>query len=319
MSLKKKYMKTSSLRCLFLVVVTILPLLSATAQQQAMFTQYMFNQSILNPAYAASQDNLNAMLLARTQWFGLGGGPRTQTFSIHGPLSEKKFTAGLSFLNDKISVVNSTETYADFAYQFQLVPDVYLALGLKAGFDFYQADLTKLKTINNNDPSFSEDVNNSFLPNFGFGGFVYSNDYYLGVSVPKLSRNKININSKVNSNTLSREELHYYIIGGYVFELDKDVKFKPSFFAKMVKGSPLSFDVNASFLLKEKLWLGGTYRLKEGFCANVEFKVTNNLMLGYSFDFTTSDLSSYNYGTHEVFVSLDLNFTRFRVKSPRYF
>lgn len=312
-------MKTSSIKYLFLILIGILPLLSARAQQQAMFTQYMFNQSILNPAYAASQDNVNAMLLARSQWVNFAGAPRTQTFSLHGPLTEKKFTVGLSFLNDKISVTSSTEAYADFAYQFQLVPDVYLALGLKAGFDFYQADLTKLKTISNNDPRFSEDVNNSFLPNFGFGGFLYSNDYYFGVSVPKLSRNKINMNSVVNNNTLSQEELHYYIIGGYVFELDKDIKFKPSFFAKMVKGSPLSLDVNASFLLKEKLWLGATYRFKEGFCANVELKVTNNLMLGYAFDFTTSDLLPYNYGTHEVFISLDLNFTRFRVKSPRYF
>jgi len=312
-------MKTSSFKCLFLFVIVILPMLSARAQQQAMFTQYMFNQAILNPAYSASQDNLNAMLLARTQWLGLSGGPRTQTFSLHGPLAEKKFSAGISILNDQVTIANTTEAYADFAYQFQIVPDVYLSLGLKAGFDFYQADLTKLKLIDKNDPRFSEDVNNTFLPNFGFGGFLYSNDYYLGVSVPKLSRAKINMNSVVSTNTLSKEELHYYVIGGYVFDVDKDIKFKPSFLAGFVTGAPALVDLNASFLFHDKLWLGGTYRFKEGFCANVELKVTNNVMIGYAYDFTTTDLNRFNSGTHEIFVSIDLNFNRYRVKSPRYF
>ncbi len=289
------------------------------SQQQAIYTQYMFNHVAVNPAYAASKENITAMLLARAQWVNFEGAPISQTLTLHGPAKPQRIGFGFSVLNDKIGVTNQTGAYVDFAFQFNVSENLKIALGLKGGFDFYRADLTKLNVIEKNDPRFSEDVVENFKPNFGCGAFLYSDRYYIGFSIPKLLRNQININSDIISNGNSFEERHYFIIAGYVFDVNSNVKFKPSILGKIVTGSPSSWDLNGSFLIKNRLWLGATYRLNDAISAMVEVKVSERFLIGYAFDFSATEMMGFNYGTHEILISYEFNFNKFRVKSPRYF
>ncbi|PIE86375.1 MAG: hypothetical protein CSA05_00980 [Bacteroidia bacterium] len=290
----------------------------AQSQQSQMYSQYMFNTVTVNPAYAASMDRFTATLLGRAQWLGFDGGPRTETFNLHGPIKKEKIGVGFSVVNDHIGPINEVGLMLDFAYQIRLSRDKFFSMGVKGGFNFFQAELSNLRTIDEGDPAFADDINGSFLPNIGFGFYYYTNQYYLGLSSPKLLRNSLSKNS-IQAETVGKEERHYYLIGGYVFDLTKDIKFKPSGLAKIVKGAPISFDINASFNFYRKFWLGATYRIGDAVSLMAEVLINNNLMLGYAFDYTTSKLTNFNSGTHEVLVSYKFSLSKSRLKSPRYF
>jgi len=289
------------------------------AQQQAMYTQYMFNHVAINPAYAASKNAISAMLLARAQWVNLEGAPTSTTFTLHGPVKKERIGIGISILHDVIGPTSETDLTADFAFQFKINRDITLALGAKGSIGFYRAELAKLRIIDQNDPRFAEDIREDFLPNIGSGVFLYSKEFYLGLSIPKMIRNNININSDIAGSGNSYMERHFFLIGGYIFDLASDVKFKPSFLAKIIPDSRPAIDFNASFIIRDYLWLGATYRYDNSMSAMAEIRIGAGLFLGYAFDFTTSKLMRFNSGTHEILVSYDLGFDRFRVKSPRYF
>jgi len=287
-------------------------------QQQAMYTQYMFNHVAVNPAYAVSMQNPTAMLLARQQWVGFDGAPTSQTLTFHGPLKEEKIGIGLSVLNDKIGPINETGVSADYAYQIKLTEGYYLAMGLKGSLSFYKANYTKLRTIQLDDPRFNSDITQNFIPNWGAGMFFYTNDYYIGFSCPKVMQTAINNNS--TSTTMnSKESRHYFLIGGYVFNISDNLKFKPSVLTKIMPGTPIAPDFTASFLLRDRLWLGATYSFKNAFCAMVEFRLSESLLIGYSIDFATTKIIKFNSGTHEVLLSYELKSSKARLKSPRYF
>ncbi len=311
-------MKALSLK-VGIVVFLLLTISVSFAQQQAMYTQYMFNHVAVNPAYAASKNAISATLLARAQWVNLEGAPTSTTFTLHGPVKKEKIGIGVSIMHDAIGPTTETGITADFAFQFKINQDITLALGAKAGIAFYKAELSKLRIIDQNDPRFAEDIREDFIPNIGSGAFLYSKDFYIGLSMPKMLRNTININSDISASGDSYSERHAFLIGGYVFNLSSDVKFKPSFLAKIIPNSRPAIDFNASFIIKEYLWLGVTYRYDNSLSAMAEVRIGAGLFLGYAFDFTTSKLMRFNSGTHEILVSYDLGFDRYRVKSPRYF
>jgi type IX secretion system PorP/SprF family membrane protein len=291
--------------------------LQARAQQQAIYTQYMFNHVAINPAYAASKQSPSFMLLMRNQWATMEGAPNSGMFTFHTPFKKEKLGLGVTLENDRVGPISETGVFADIAYQIKLNETQTLAFGLKAGFGFNKAELTKLKTIQGNDVAFSEDIYNYFVPNFGAGVFYYSPTYYLGFSVPKFIQHNTPGGTSDYSNT--KELRHFYLIGGYVFELNENLKFKPSFLAKYVKSAPVSVDLTASFLFYERLWLGASYRYGDALCGMLELKIGKQWLVGYSFDFATTKLVRYNYGTHEILLSYELNFSKRRVKSPRYF
>ena len=288
----------------------------ANAQQDPMFTQYMFNTLALNPAYAGSADIFTVMALSRHQWVGLEGAPTTQTFVLHTPLKNQNIGLGFSVIHDKIGPVQQTGFYGDFAYRLKTGKESRLAFGLKFGGNYFTADLSSLQTIDD-DPA-NVNVSGEFLPNAGFGLYWSSKKFYLGASAPKLLQNEIGEVNTV-SGLVGEEERHYYLIGGMVFNLSEDLKFKPSFMARAVEGAPLSIDVTASFLLREKLWVGVMYRLQDSFGAILQYQISEQLRAGYAYDMTTSRLGEYNSGTHEIMLNYDLRFTKGRTISPRYF
>jgi type IX secretion system PorP/SprF family membrane protein len=286
-----------------------------TAQQDPMFTQYMFNMLAVNPAYAGSHGVLNITGLYRNQWVGVEGAPSTQTLFAHSPFIKRNIGFGLTVVNDKIGPVHQTMLFADYSYTIKVTEKSKLAMGLKAGINMLKTYFNELDINQPNDQSFV-DESISPQPNFGFGLYYYSDRYYVGVSVPKLMKNKLEQNVDYSKVTLQQ---HFFIVGGYVFTINDKIKFKPTTLIKVTGGAPMSFDLTASLLYREKLWFGIGHRFGDSFGALVQFQVTPQLRLGYSFDQTLSKLSSYNSGSHEIMFSYDFVFKKDKIISPRYF
>lgn len=286
------------------------------AQQDPLYSQYMFNTLAFNPAYAGSADVFTAMALSRHQWVGFEGAPATQTFLAHTPLKNESLALGLSAINDRIGPSRQTAAFVDFAYRLKTGVDSRLAFGLKGGLNMYQADLASLSTVEV-DPS-NVNIQSQLLPNFGFGLFWHAPRYYVGVSAPKLLENDFTEASGTAVQPAT-EARHYFLIGGYVMDLSKDIKFKPSFMFRSVEGAPLSLDLNANFLLRERIWFGAMYRLGNAFGLMGQYQINDQLRAGYAFDLTTTTIGAYNAGTHEVMLSYDFRFLKGRTISPRYF
>lgn len=303
---------------LFLVLASLFFAGATYAQQDPMYTQYMENMITINPAYAGSKDLLSMMVVSRNQWVTMANAPITRTLSINSPVTNTNMGLGLSFLSDQIWPIKQTGVYLDYSYTLHFSNQRNLALGLKAGVNFYEAGISDLLTIDPNDEVFASDITRSFLPNVGVGAFFHSERYYLGLSVPKLIKNTINKNGFTVEH-LNREEIHIFFMAGYVFDVNRIVKFKPSVLTRFVLNAPLSIDLNSTFLFYDRLWIGAMYRLGDSFGGLFQLQVTNQVKIGYSYDLSTSRLGAYNKGTHEIMVSYDFNFGRGRVRSPRYF
>lgn len=296
----------------------------AFSQQDPQYTQYMYNQSIINPAYASNDlDVINLGAMNRSQWISTVGAPKTYTFFVHAPLSEK-IQVGLSFITDNIGdgILRENNVYADFAYVLQVGESQKLSLGLKAGFTNFQTNFSGFKLPDGlliNDEAFNNQ--NRILPNFGVGAFYFTDDYYIGLSAPNFLKSK-QIEQKKGQNRLGAEEIHFFLTAGYVYKLNNQFKIKPSIMAKAVKGSPITLDTSINVLFNNKFEGGVSYRLNDSFSGMVNFRATNNLRIGYAYDYTTSNLGNFNSGTHEIMLLFDLYLIEFKKgydKSPRFF
>ena len=287
------------------------------AQQEAMFTQYMFNGLALNPAYAGSHESLSATLLFRDQWTGLTGAPTTQTFSLHSPIRNAKIALGLQVIHDKITVFNQYGVNGSYAYRI-FTNKGTLSFGLQVGFTSYNADLTELEPQDPTDNVFSVDVN-KFMPNFGAGVYYYTDRFYIGFSVPQLITNSLD-EEIIEEDSDARQDRHYFLTSGYMFELSPTVKLKPNMLLKVVEGAPIELDINANVLFAEVLWLGLSWRSMADFDAMMQVQLTDQLMLGYSYDFAnTTDLRRVNSGSHELMINYRFRYAKNKVITPRYF
>ncbi len=295
----------------------------AKAQQDPQFTHYMYNMSVINPAYATDTDGvMNIGGLYRTQWVGAVGAPKTATFFAHTPI-ENRVEVGISFINDAIGdVVNENNIYADVAYVIPVSDNAKLSLGVKAGVTLLKTDFSNfILTDQAFDNAFANTPSDVF-PNVGTGAFFFGENYYLGLSVPNLLKTK-HLETKNGIKTTGVEATHFFFTGGYVFNLTPGLKFKPAFMAKGVSGAPVSLDVTANFLINNFVELGAGYRVSDSFSGLINFYVTPSLRIGYSYDYTTSNLGKYNSGSHEIFLLFDLDFSGLKAKgydkSPRFF
>jgi type IX secretion system PorP/SprF family membrane protein len=289
----------------------------AFAQQDPHYTQYMYNMSVMNPAYAGSKENLSMGLLYRKQWVEIEDAPTTGTFFGHAPVG-KNVGMGLSFINDKIGPVEENNIYADFSYTLNLGGEHKLAFGIKTGLTLHNVGLFDdvYPTLPDaNDPAFSENTSNSYF-NIGSGLFYYTNKYYLGFSVPNLMKSK---HLDFNGREFGSEVSHYFLTGGYVFDINENVKFKPFFMMKSAFEAPTSLDLSTNFLFNQKFEIGATYRLEDSFGAMVNYAITPNLKLGYAYDHIVSDLNVTTPSSHEIILLFDLNFPKKVSSSPRFF
>ena len=292
----------------------LLAAMQSHGQQDPQYTQYMYNMNVINPAYAGSRENLSFGLLYRTQWTGIDGAPKTGTFFGHLPVGEK-VGLGLSLIADQIGPVKETNAYADFSYTLRLGGEHRLAFGVKAGATFHDIGLVGIDLIDPNDPFFSQNIN-EVTPNIGAGFFYYTDNYYLAFSVPNILDS---VHLDANGFEIGSETSHYFLTGGYVFQLSPNTKLKPSFLVKSAFDAPTSFDVNLNALFFEKFEIGASYRLDDSFSGLVNFAITPTVRIGYAYDAVNSDIRDFASSSHEVFLLFDLNFPRKVSRSPRYF
>ena len=297
------------------LALLIFGLVTATiyGQQRPQYTQYMYNTQTLNPGYTGTQGKLAASLLYRSQWVGIDGSPETQSFSAHG-LVKDRIGLGLTLLNDNLGATNNFEVNANFAYHVKTGTSTTLSFGLNAGLDIFNVDYSKGNFSNELDPVFQENLN-EVRPIVGAGVFYYGAKWYLGAS----SNNLLNSQIYKDDETVIERKSQYYLMGGYVFDLSQSVKFKPAMLAKLVSGAPLSVDVSANFLLRERLSLGLAYRYDDAISALAGFHITDNFFLGYAYDYSVTGLENYNDGSHEIILTYNLDGLKKRALSPRFF
>jgi type IX secretion system PorP/SprF family membrane protein len=299
---------------LLLIFILVLGFQDLSAQQDPQYTQYMYNMNVINPAYAGSKESLSLTGLYRKQWSGLDGAPETITFSAHSPIGEK-VGLGLSAIKDELGPIKETNVYVDFSYTLRFGDQARLAFGMKAGATFHDVGLTSLELQDDNDPFFSQDINNTY-PNIGAGAFFYTDNFYLGVSVPNFL-NSVHLDE--NGLKYGSETQHFFATTGYVFNVNDNFKLKPSVMVKSAFDSPLSFDANLNALFFDRFELGASYRLDDSFSGLVGFQVTENLRIGYAYDHVVSDLNVVAPASHEIILSFDIFFAKRVMRSPRFF
>jgi type IX secretion system PorP/SprF family membrane protein len=304
-----------------ILLINFLFCLSISAQQDPEYTHYMYNMSVVNPAYATGMPAMmNFGGLYRTQWVGAYGAPKTFTFFGHAAITEK-IEAGISFVSDDIGdgAKKENNVYADFAYVLKLGGQNKLSLGLKAGFSSMQSNFNGFRfTDPQTDYAFSENIN-ATKPNIGVGVYYFRDNLYVGLSVPNLLKSKY-IEEKSGMNAFGSEEIHTFLTAGYVFQLNDALKLKPAFMSKFVKGAPITLDVTANVLYNEKFEFGAAYRIDDSVSALFNINVTPTLRVGYAYDYTLTNFGQFNSGTHEIMLLFDLDLLgKGFDKSPRFF
>jgi type IX secretion system PorP/SprF family membrane protein len=320
--MKEMMKKIIIIRHMIFICVSLVSL-QVNAQQDPQFTNYMYNMSVINPAYAT--DDLGVINMGgfyRTQWVGAIGAPKSATLFVHSPINDK-IEMGLSIVSDAIGdVVNENNIYVDFAYVIPVSDKNKISFGIKGGVTLYDADFTGFEyTDTPPDPAFATNISQVF-PNIGIGTYFFSEKYYLGLSAPNLLSSK-HLEQTDGIETIGVEAIHYFFTGGYVFDLKSDLKFKPAFMVKGASGAPLSVDLTANILINNFVEVGAAYRFDDAVSGLINFYLTPNLRVGYSYDYTISNLGNYNSGTHEIFLLFDLDKSSLSSKgydkSPRFF
>ena len=294
------------------------------AQQDAQYTQYMYNTLSVNPAYAGSRGQLRFAGLYRSQWVGLDGAPETFTINLHSPIRNSRLGYGVSIVNDNIGDGVVQETYLDavVSYTIDLAMDAKLSFGLKAGGNMLSLDFNGLRNFDQEVVN-QNNIDNRFTPNFGLGVYYHTDKFYAGLSAPNVLESEYfdNDNSGDGVNFLSAERMNIYLITGYVFDIGADLQFKPALLTKAVSGAPLQVDLSASFLFANKFSFGAAYRWDAAVSGLVGFQVTDQIMLGLAYDRETTELggTQFNDGSFEVFLRLELLKSFQRTISPRFF
>ncbi|WP_456378302.1 PorP/SprF family type IX secretion system membrane protein [Lutibacter sp.] len=295
---------------LVLGVLAFMSLTTVFGQQDAQYTQYMYNMNVLNPAYAGSKGITSIGLLGRTQWVGVEGAPRTVTLAMHSPIG-KAVGLGLSIIHDEIGPVKEDNIYVDFSYTIFTSDEGRLAFGLKAGVSFL--NVREFITV---DPDPLNIPINQTSPNFGAGLYYYTNKFYLGLSAPNFIETK-HLEKGGGTVSTASEKMHYFLTSGYVFDIADNLKLKPSTMIKATAGAPISVDLSLNLLVDERVELGLSHRFDDSISALIGFQVNEDFRIGYAYDYTTTRFGDFNSGSHEILLLFDFN--RKNVKSPRFF
>lgn len=300
-----------------LVLVFVFFSIVSHAQQDAQFTQYMYNTIEVNPAYAGSRGVLSVFGLYRTQWVGLDGAPETSTFSVNTPLKNSDLGLGVSLVNDKIGPTTENTLSADLSYTIPTSESWNLSFGVKGTANIFNLDVNKLSMEDQDDQQF-QNLKNRISPNVGAGIYFHSDKAYVGLSVPNfIETNRYD----ADDTAIFKDKINYYLIAGYVFNLDRleYIKFKPALMTKMVEGAPLQVDVSGNFMFNDKFVLGLAYRWSASVSAMAGFQVTKGMYIGYGYDHETTRLRKYNSGSHEIFLRFDFFNNYNKMISPRFF
>jgi type IX secretion system PorP/SprF family membrane protein len=300
---------------ILLVMCTILLMSESNAQQQVQFTQYMYNTMMVNPAYAGTGSQLEALFIHRSQWVGLAGAPQTQNVGVHGAAG-KIMGVGLNFTNDRIGPANQSFLTASLAARIKLSEKIKLSVGLNGGMDFVNVDWSKGQAQSENDAAMMNNIRNRVRPVFGAGVYLYADNWYFGVSSPTfIQRDRYGDGDEASINNT----VHWYAIAGYVFNIGDNVKLKPAVMTKIVKGAPITADVSLNTLIKEQFTVGLGYRYHDAMSILLGYTLKRMLFIGYSYDINLTKLRGYNSGSHDIILKYNLVKKDVAARSPRFF
>ncbi|MDO6518814.1 PorP/SprF family type IX secretion system membrane protein [Zobellia uliginosa] len=301
-----------------LALLFVASIQNAIAQQDSQYTQYMYNTVSVNPAYAGSRGHVSTALLHRSQWVGLDGAPTTQTFNLHSPIGYRGVGLGLSIVNDKIGPTSETYFDIDFSYTVYTSTEGRLSFGLKGSGHLLDVRFSELNQYTS-DASLQNDIENKFSPNIGAGVYFHNERFYAGLSVPRILQT-LHFKDGPDPST-AKEQMNFYLITGYVWDLNDNVKFKPALLTKLVTGAPLQVDVSANFMFSEKFILGAAYRWDAAVSAMVGFNISKKFLIGLAYDREVTELGAaiYNSGSFEAILRYDFISTKGNLKSPRFF
>lgn len=275
----------------------------------------MYNTINVNPAYAGSRGVMSVFGLYRTQWIGLDGAPKTSSFSLNTPINNSDIGIGVSLVNDKIGPTNENTLSTDISYSIPTSETFKLSFGIKATANLFNLDINKLNPEDQGDPQF-QDLNNKFSPNIGAGVYWHSDKAYVGFSIPNfIETNRYDDNDVA----IFKDKINYYLMAGYVFDLNYYLKFKPAVLTKMVQGAPLQVDLSGNFMFNEKFVVGLAYRWSASLSAMAGFQVSEGMYIGYAYDRETTKLNNYNSGSHEIFLRFEFFNNYNKMISPRFF
>lgn len=308
---------------LLLLAMVVLGLVRSHAQQDAQYSQYMFNMLAVNPAYAGSRDVLSITGLYRNQWVGLEGAPVTQTLTADMPVRKEKIGLGLSLFNDRVGVITSRGITGTYAYRIRFDRKGTLSFGIQGGVVYFNSELRSVRTnpTGVSDPAFADDFVR-YAPVVGTGVYYSTDRFYIGLSLPNLIKYTLNDPRVISTATPSERAMkyrHLFFMTGYVFNLSPSVVWKPSLLTKFVTGAPVQFDINTNFWFYDRFGVGASYRTGAAVLGMAEFQVTPQFRIGYAFDYGTNALQRYNAGTHEIMLRYEFGFDKAKVLSPRYF
>ncbi|SNR29060.1 type IX secretion system membrane protein, PorP/SprF family [Maribacter sedimenticola] len=269
---------------------------NAYSQKEPQYTQYMYNIGSFNPAYVGTVESPELSALYRAQWIDIPGAPRTFRFGANLPFQNEKVGLGLNVVSDQLGPMS--QTYADISYSYQIMvsDETKLSFGIDAGGSFLNVDFSK-GTFENPGENLNEEMLNKFYPTVGAGAFLYSDDWYLGASVPNFLTEGV-YNDDVAA--IVEDKIQFNFIGGYVFNISDNLKFKPAFLVNSIQGSPVNVNLSTNFLISDVVTAGASYRLDNAFSGLAGFQVSNSLFVGYSYDYNTNLLGEFNNGSHEV-------------------
>jgi type IX secretion system PorP/SprF family membrane protein len=294
------------------LIISLLTLASTLrAQQEFMITHYMYNGLALNPAYAGVHEGVSTSFLIREQWVGVPGAPSTQLFSIHSPLNHRPSSVGAMFFRDRIGISTELGGYFSYAYRIPINSQLKLSLGVQASAHNYQVDYATENGVG--DPDDLRNIS-ELKWNFGTGFLLHTDRFYFGAGVPQMLTRDLDVDDA--DGEFARLVRHYYVSAGYAFDLGPHVVLKPNFLMKAVENAPVQFDLNANALLKEKLWLGVSYRSLESVDGLIALQITPQFQVGYSVDLTTNEIDATS---HEVMLNYIFHLPTNKIVTPRYF
>ena len=306
---------------IFITSALLLSTLINFAQQDALFSQYMFNPFSINPAYAGSRNSLSGVMLGRYQWAGIEGAPKTAALAIHSPFKGKNFALGFNAFTESIGPSNNSGAFATYAYHIRMGVGK-LSLGLRGGFFSTRLNSDRLTFVDPTDVNASREFLSDFEPNFDFGAYYYTRRFFVGASASHLNASSNTNASATSGNTFSTLgtdlDRHYMLTTGVAIVNNPNLVFKPSILFKYVAGAPLNVDLNMSVLLSKVFWIGASYRSSGSLVAILEYNFTDFARLGYAYDYSIGKLRTYTSGSHEIFLGFDLNMSKKKAISTRY-
>jgi type IX secretion system PorP/SprF family membrane protein len=301
-----------------IIILLVLAASSSLAQQDALFSQYMFNKLVINPAYTGTREALSLTLVGRQKWAGLDGAPRTATFSIHSPLRNERLGLGMYCYTDVLGPLQTSGAVGAFSYKFQWGPGK-LSFGLQFGFRHMFVDWDKVFMPEDNDVAYRGESGKNFVVDANFGLYYYTDKYYVGLSSKHLLEQDVGTQELYDEVVANRLLRHFYGMAGIAIPLNHNLVLQPSVLAKYVKNAPFQMDFNANLMIRNVLWVGFSYRTERTAVFLVEVLVKDRLRIGYSYDIFLNKLAQYNKGSHEVLVGFDFPVFKRRMLTPRYF